>query len=150
MAGTEARIGFGCLLKIGDAASPQTFNAIAQVRNLGNFGAERALIDKTNFDSPFFMEYILAMPDGSEMAVTCNFLPNNPTQNSTTGLIKAMADAVEREFQLLIRDSYSLAEVGTFSFSGLPRAWNVPIETNTLMEITFAIKLTGFISYSAA
>ena len=85
MAGTDARIGFGCLLKLGNDASPQVFSAIAQVFSLGEFGAERALIDKTNFDSPSFMEYILNLADGAEMSVQANWLPNNATQNTTTG-----------------------------------------------------------------
>src|SRR5687767_9262248 len=115
MAGTDARIGFGCLLKMGNDASPQVFNSIAQVFSLGEFGAERALIDKTNFDSPSFMEYILNLPDGTELTVSANFLPNDATQNTTTGMIKAVNNAVERDFQFVIRDSYTLAAVGTFS-----------------------------------
>lgn len=147
---STTQLGYGCLLKFGNDASPQVFTTVAEVSSIGEFGAERALIDKTNFDSPnAFMEYILGLKDGVELTVTANFLANNATQNSTTGLIKANDVGTERDFKLTIRDTYTLATVGTFNFSALVRAWRVNPSVATLLQATFNLKVTGPIVYQA-
>lgn len=142
---TAAVIGYGSKLKRGDAASPENFTAIAEVTSIGEFGSERKLFDVTNFDSPdTFMEYLLAMKDGVELAVAANFLPANATQSPTTGIIKDHDDATRRNFQLVLPGMF-----GTFSFTGLVRAWKAKVEPNAAITATFTIKLTGAITYSA-
>jgi hypothetical protein len=143
---TQAKIGYGTLLKVGDGASPEQFVTVAEVRSVGNFGSERALIDVTNFDSPnTFMEYILAMKDGVEMAIQANFLPNNATQDLTDGLMSLQDAGTPANFKLILPGAF-----GTFLFAALVRKFEVPsIAPNAAMEITFTLKITGAISYSA-
>lgn len=147
---STTQLGYGCLLKFGNDASPQIFNTIAEVSAIGEFGSERGLIDKTNFDSAdAFMEYILGLKDGVELTVTANFLVNNATQNSTTGLIKAQDVGAARDFKFVIRDTYSFATQGTFNFAALVRAWRVSVSTPALLQATFNLKVTGPIVYQA-
>ncbi len=143
---TAAKIGYGTLLKVGDGASPEVFTAIAEIRSVGNFGSERALIDVTNFDSPnTFMEYILAMKDGVEMAVGANWLPANTTQNLAAGMMSYQDSGIPKNFKIVLPGSF-----GTFTFAALVRKFEVPtIAPNSAMEVTFTLKVTGSIAYSA-
>ncbi len=140
---TGAKIGYGTAFKRGDAASPEVFTKVAEVRKIGSLGSSRALIDVTNFDSPDFMEYILAMKDGVEMSIEANFLPNNTTQSAAAGMIEDHINGTVRNFQIVLPGSF-----GTFSFSGLVREWKADVDTNTAMVATFTVKVTGAISYA--
>lgn len=141
---TAAKIGYGSLLKRGDAASPEAFTTIAEVTSIGEFGSERGLLDVTNLDSPdTFMEYLLAMKDGVELSVQANFLPTNATQNYAAGLIKDHNDGTRRNFQLVLPSSF-----GTFSFTGLVRSWKANVAPNAAIQATFTIKITGAITYA--
>lgn len=147
---TGATIGYGSLLQRGNGLSPQTFTSIAEVKAVGEFGAERELLDVTNFDSlNAFREYILGLKDGVELSVVANFLPNNATQNSTTGVIDGFNDGTQSDFRLKLRNPNTLSAVGTFNFSGLIRGWRVPIDVAGPMELNFMVKLTGDITYQA-
>lgn len=143
---TSAKIGYGTLLKFGDGTSPEQFTTIAEVRSVGNFGSERAIIDVTNFDSPnTFMEYILAMKDGVEMAIQANFLPGNASQSLAAGMMSFQDNGTAKNFKLVLPGAF-----GTFAFAALVRKFEVPsIAPNGAMEVTFTLKVTGTISYSA-
>lgn len=143
---TQSKIGYGTVLSRGDGLSPEGFVRIAEVRKVGEFGSERGLIDMTNLDSPdTFMEYLLAMKDGVELPVECNFLPANATQGPETGLIKDHNDGVSRNFTLELPGDF-----GTFTFSALVRAWKANVAPNEGLIATFTLKLTGAIVYIPA
>lgn len=143
---TGAKIGYGSLLKRGNGASPEVFTTIAEIRKVGEFGSERGLIDVTNLDSPdTFMEYILSMKDGVELAVEANFLPNNATQSPTAGIIKDHDDGTTRNFTLTLPGTF-----GKFAFSALVRAWKANVDPNDALVATFTLKVTGAIFYSAS
>lgn len=142
---TQSKIGYGSILSRGDGMSPEGFDRIAEVRKVGEFGSERALIDMTNLDSPdTFMEYILGMKDGVELPVEVNFLPANATQSPDAGLIKDHNDGTARDFKLELPGSF-----GTFSFTALVRAWKANIAPNEGLIATFTLKITGAIDYEA-
>lgn len=147
---TGAQIGYGSLLLRGDGASPEVFTTIAEVRSVGEFGSDRELIDVTNFDSENgFREYILGLKDGVELTGTANFLPNNATHNTTTGVIDAHNDGVAYSYKLRLRDPNTFSVIGTFNFDGLLRSWRVPIEVAAPKLLNFTIKVTGPITYQA-
>lgn len=143
---TAGKIGYGSLLKVGNGVSPQSFNTLAEVRKIGNFGSKAGLVDMTNLDSlNSAMEYIAAMKDGVQMSIECNFIPTNATQNTTSGLIKDQVNGTVRDFKLQLPGSF-----GTFSFSGIVLEWNVPsLAPQDAITVTFGIKITGPISYGA-
>ena len=145
MAATAGKIGYGTLFKRGDGASPEGFTTLAEVRKIGSFGSKRGLVDMTNFDSlDTFMEYILAMKDGVQMTIECNFIPTNATQSVAAGMILDHNNGTVRNFTLTLPGAF-----GTFSFSGLVVEWNVPtLDPQSAITVTFSVKLTGVISYT--
>lgn len=143
--GTQGKIGYGTLFKAGNAASPEVFTTVAEIRKIGSFGSKRGLVDMTNFDSlNNFMEYLLAMKDGVQMTIEANFLPTNATQSVAAGLINDHNNGTVRNFQMALP-----TPMGTFSFSGLVLEWNLPsVDPQAAITVTFSIKLTGTISYA--
>lgn len=145
MAATQGKIGYGTLLKRGDAASPQVFTTIAEVRSISGFGSKANLVDMTNLDSlNSAMEYIAAMKDGVQMSIECNFIPTNVTQNLSAGMIADHISGVVRDFQMHLPGTF-----GVFSFSGIVLEWNVPkLAPQDPLTVTFGVKITGPISYT--
>lgn len=140
---TASKIGYGTVLSRGDDASPTVYTRIAEVRKIGEFGSERGLIDMTNFDSPDgFMEYLLAMKDGVELPLECNFLPANATQDDDTGLIAQHNSGESQPFRMALPTGF-----GTFYFTALVRAWKANVAPNEGLIATFTLKLTGAITY---
>jgi hypothetical protein len=141
---TAGKIGYGTLLKRGNAASPEVFTTLAEVRKIGSFGSKAGLVDMTNFDSANgFMEYLAAMKDGVQMTIECNFIPTNATQGTSSGMIADHNAGTVRNFQLVLAGS-----LGTFSFAGIVLEWNVPsLAPQDAITVSFGVKITGTISY---
>lgn len=143
---TGAKLGYGSLLKKGNGASPEVFNTIAEVTEVSGFGAERALIEVTNFDSAnSFREYIAGMKDGVQFTARANFLPNQASQDFSTGLGGDFESGTAKNFKLILNGS-----LGTFTFAALVIGWKPEtISPNAAITATFTLKVSGSISYAA-
>lgn len=83
---TQATLGYGTKLKLGDGGSPEVFTEIAEV---GDFeDADTAeLVEVTNHQSAGSRrEYISGLIDGDEIQFPVNYIPTNATHNKTTGI----------------------------------------------------------------
>lgn len=83
---SEARLGFGAKLMMGDGGSPESFAVIGE---LGDFDDADSveLIEVTNHQSPNGRkEYIADLIDGDEIQFECNYIPSHATHNVATGL----------------------------------------------------------------
>ncbi len=142
---TGAKLGYGSLLKRGNGASPQVFDTIAEVTGLSEFGSEAALVDVTNFDSAGgAREYINGLKDGVEISVTANFRPNATTQGASAGLIYDHVNNVTRDFKLVLTSA-----LGSYNFSALVRSWKASVPVDGVIAATFALKITGQITWQA-
>lgn len=139
---TNASIGKGLQLKRGDGESPETFNLIAEITSIGGLGSEASLEEATHFQS-LAKEYILGLTDGVEFPLTCNFLPDDSTQDDVSGLIADHNDRRQVNFQMSHPDWNK-----AFTFTGLVRKWGLPETTPSgVMHNSFAIKVSGAIVY---
>lgn len=143
---TGAKLGYGSLLKKGNGASPEVFNTIAEVTEVSGFGAERALIEVTNFDSAnAFREYIAGMKDGVQFTARANFLPNNASQDFANGLGADFESGAAKNFKLSLTGG-----IGTFTFAALVIGWKPEtISPNAAITATFTLKVSGSISFAA-
>jgi hypothetical protein len=58
-----------------------TYTTVAEVTKVQNTGSKADLADVTNFDSPSsFREFLATLVDSGDIAVDCNFIPGNATQ----------------------------------------------------------------------
>jgi predicted secreted protein len=77
---TQAKIGFGVLFKIGNAATPEVFTTVAEVTNITPPGLARDSVDASHEQSPSaWREFIPGMKDGGEVSFDVNFVPGSAT-----------------------------------------------------------------------
>lgn len=141
---TAARLGYGTKLYRGDGGTPETFELIAEIKEIGDFGAERELVEATNHDSPdFFREYILGLKDGSEFTVTVNWNPGYDLHNPQTGLIGDFDAATPANFQL----RFPTVPVVIAEFAALVRAWTINPPVDAILDLMLTFKVTGDITW---
>lgn len=58
-------------MRRGQGDSPETYNAIEEITDIGGFGEVAPLVNVTHFQSTS-QEYIGGLPDGVEFSLTCN------------------------------------------------------------------------------
>jgi hypothetical protein len=135
---TDAFIGSQVLLKVDTVA-------VFEVTNIGEFGQETDLIEATHLAS-LAKEYVYGLADGVEFPVTVNYSPSDATHKS---LIAAQQTRTLKAIQVVFPPPpYANSE--TISFSGLVRVSRVgPITANAVVNATFAIKISGAITWPA-
>lgn len=142
---TPAKLGYGSILLRGDGGSPQTFTEVIGIRTPGEIGQARELKEITNLSSPDgSREYIGGMKDGVELQLEGYFLPNHDQQSFDYGLIADMNDERLVDFKLQLTDDF-----GTIIFSAIVLSWNVQLEANEPIGVSFGIKISGGVSWQS-
>ena len=98
MTATTGFTGIGAALKLGDAASPETFNPIG---NTTSFSIEQQAdqVDATHLLSTSgFREYKQGFK-AATVSFEGHFDPDNSTQSTTNGVMKAFQDGTSRNFK---------------------------------------------------
>jgi hypothetical protein len=124
---TQAILGAGSSLRLGDGASPEIFTKIAEVLRVGAIGQTAAEIDVTNLDSTA-KEYIAALPDGETVSISMNFI-GGTQQNALRDGVRTsknfqmrFSDNTQASFKMVIlgfmRDETSPESQLTASVSG--------------------------------
>lgn len=82
----EAFIGYGSQLLVGNGASPEVFEAVADVVEITPGAMTSAVVDKTHLRSPArHREKIVALRDSGAFTVKCNWRPGHRSQNNAGG-----------------------------------------------------------------
>lgn len=144
MATSTHTIGKGLTLKRGGSSSPQSFVTVAEVKGITGFGEEKPLVEVTHFQS-VAREYINGLADGKEYQVTCNWLPEDATQNFAAGILKDYTDDTTRNYRLYVPPT---AGGGYFYFAAITRGWE-PTNLNpaNALEIQFTMKISGGVAF---
>ena len=138
---SQARLGYGTVLKYGDGGSPQTF---AEIGEIGDFedGDTIELVEVTNHQSPNNRrEYIAGLKDGAEMSFPCNYIPEHATHDRATGLRGKIGDVLD--FQLV-----APGETEVYNFSALVMGVTRSFPVQGVMQMTVTLKKTGADSYT--
>lgn len=89
----EAIHGYGAQLLVGDGASPETFEAIADVISITPGDMTTATIEKSHLRSPeAHREKLMAMRDSGPFTVVCNWRPRHESQSNAGGGAGSFAD----------------------------------------------------------
>lgn len=127
--------------RLGNAASPEVFNAVEEVLSISGFGLNNELLDVTNFDSPAgTREYIAGLADGAEITVECNYLPAGTQQSA---LKTAVGSQVTRNFQIAYTGT---SPETTFNFAAVCMGWTIDPSPTEQNRITFTVKISGAIT----
>lgn len=96
---SEATLGYGAKILMGDGASPEVF---AEIGEVGDFDVNETVetVEVTNHQSPGRRkEHIVALEDGDEISFPVNYIPTAATHNRTTGLRAKKGSRVNFRFE---------------------------------------------------
>lgn len=133
---TNAALGYGTKLKLGDGASPEVFADIGEITALNDEDTAE-LKDVTNHQSiNSRREYIGGLIDGGEVTFTVNYDPDGATHDRTTGL------------QAFVRQTknFRLEEPGNtngYQFAAIITNVSRSYPVDDAMEMNVTIKKTG-------
>jgi Lambda phage tail tube protein, TTP len=140
-----AKRALGTKLKLGNAGSPESFTAVAEVISLQQSGKKVDLIDVTNMDSPAssvgltFREFIGGLADGGEMSFTANYIPGNSSQEA----FRTAFDGLLHNWQIVLP-----ASLGTWSFAGFVSADDKDYQIDKQLTFSGKIKISGVDSFA--
>lgn len=139
---SEAQLGYGTKLRMGDGGSPQSFVEIGEVGDFED-GDTIELVEVTNHQSPNSRrEYIAGLKDGAEISFPVNYLPGHATHNRATGLRGKIGEVLD--FQIV-----APGETETYNFSALVMGVTRSFPVQGVMQMTVNLKKTGADSYTA-
>lgn len=140
MAATQARIGLGIHFARGNGASPEVFTNIAEVIDITPPSMTKDQVEATHTDSPnAFREFIAGLKDGGQCSLTCNFLPNNATQNQTAGglLDEFISQSLPSNWRITFPGSPQMT--WTFRATVIGYAPATPLDDRMTLVVTFKV-----------
>lgn len=141
---TEAFWAYGSKLQLGDGDDPEVFADIAELTELTPPSESRDEIDVSNHQSPnATREFIPGWRDGGEVAFKANWLPNDATQNSVTGLRSIYNDNLNHNWKIVLP-----GDVLTIAFAGHLSALETDLPLEEQGSISGTIKVAGAITYT--
>jgi hypothetical protein len=140
MAQSEAQIGYGTLLKIGNDASPQVFTTIAEVKSISGFGFTANEVDVTHMESPGgYTERIAGMKDGDTLTVLLNM-----TRSQSLSLKARWEAGLVIDFELNFPGT-----LPDHDFSAAPLGWHLlGITPASVLEVEVTMRISGSITGS--
>lgn len=138
---SDALAAFGTLLKIGDGTTPtEVFATVAEVKEIGGPSLELETVDVTSHSSAGgWREFVGTLLNGGEVELTLNFVPDNPTQDASTGLIADMVARTKRNFQLVFPD----VAATTWDFTALVTGFEITSAVDGALEAECTLQITG-------
>jgi len=131
---------FGTLIKQGDGASPENFTAIAEIRDIKGPKMVADVIDVTvhNSSSPW-KKFISGLLEGGEIQLDVNFIPTDPTQSQSSGVLSDMVNRVRRNYQLYFPDSGHT----TWAFSAVVVGFDMTAAPKDALMATITLRISG-------
>lgn len=138
---TAGKSSFGTLLKLGDAATSESFTTIAEVRDIKGPGLALDTEEMTNHSSTEgWEESIGTILKGGDVTFDVNWLPANTTQSFTTsGLLKDMTARTLRNFQLVVPAAATL----TWTFAAIVTKFQPDLPVKGAQRASVTLKLSG-------
>ena len=130
----------------GDHAS-QTFTQVTECKTIQPPSLKADFVDITTLDSEDqYEETLPSMKRMGNCVLQQNYVPDSPTQNSTTGFVYDINNRIRRRYKILFPDS-----AGTFmSFLGYTEEVSPEIQMGNALMNSVSIKPTGRILWGNA
>jgi len=147
MTATTGFTSIGALLKLGDAASPESFNEIGNVTNF-TLTQSADQIDATHLSSTSGYREFKQGYKSASVSFEGHFDPDNTTQGDTNGIIAAFNAGTARNFKA----DFSAADnagsgaptsEGVCSFSGVITEFTVNTPTGDMVTFTGTISMSS-------
>ncbi len=140
---TAAIRGVGVQVKLGDGATPEVFNKVAEVVTWGGPNLTTDTIEVTHMDSAGLKDYIEGASDGGELTFEVNLLPADPTHDSSTGLISAWK-AGKKNWKIVLPDAGAFQ----FDFAAILTSFNPSGDPASAMRTAVTLKVISDVTFT--
>ncbi len=135
-----ATLGFGVVLKRGNAASPEVFTAIAELFNLSGPSLSMDTVQSTHTQSTGdYHEYLAGILEAGEVSAEVNFLPADATQTEAAGILLDMKNRTLRNWEIIWTDSAPT----TWTFAAFCTGFEPSAPIDDRMTASITLKLSG-------
>lgn len=136
MSASQAKAGYGSLLKIGNGASPEVFSTILENVNIDPPFDAADIIEVTNHDSPGgYKEFTPTLLDAGEISGEGNFV----FDSTQTSVRTALTGKTRTNFQFVV----PLSTPKTCSFAAIVTQWAPKTPLKDRMTYQFKLRVTG-------
>ena len=130
----------GTLLKRGNGASPEVFTTVAECTDISGPAITATLKEVTYQDQGSrFKQYITTTIDPGKLTVKLNFIPTDPTQNGTAGLLNDLVNGTRHNYQLVFPD----AGATTWQFAAYCSKFQTDEKTSDELTGSVELQLSG-------
>ena len=139
---SEATSSQDTYISVGDAASPNTFTEIAEVKSIGGPNETSDEIDVTHLRSTGgYREFLQSFKDGGDLPCNCNFLPGNATHQQIRTLFESGA---QRGWKISYPDG------STDEFVAYVKGVGRTAQVGNALEGSFTLRVIGAVTLDPA
>ena len=128
----------GMIIKIGDAASPEAFTQITEVKDISGPGGSATEIDASDLSSTA-KEFRMGLQDEGQVTLTLNWIPTN-TQHALLRTNRAAQTLTS--FEMDFTDS----PVTTWSFTAFIQEISISNSVDSLTEGNVTLRVSGVVT----
>jgi len=142
MATSNAVLGFGTLLQIGDGGNPEVFTTIAEVTSISGPNLTKNFVEVTHMESlNGYDEFIPGLKSGGEITCELNFVPSDTT---FTTLKTAYDNDTLSNYKIVFPDSAGT----TASFAAYVSAISPTAPVADKMSLSITLKITAAVTFA--
>lgn len=130
----------GCLLKVGDGASPEVFTTIGDITNFSGPDGSKGEIDTTDVAATA-KSFLGALPDLGSIQFSMNYIPTD-TQHAQVRSDFLSSTSVSRNYKIVYTDSPETEQV----FTGYVSAFAPDVQADAALVASGSIRVTASVS----
>ena len=140
---TAAQNAHGTLLKLGDGGGSEVFTTIAEVKDISGPQLTRNELEATSHSSGGWDEYVAGIKRGGQVTFDVNWVPNNATHDSSTGVLSKFNGGTAVNFKLVENTTSPL----TWSFAAIVTNFSTNKPVDGIRGGSITLRITGAVTY---
>lgn len=134
---------FGIILKSGNGGTPETFAAVAEVKDIKPFKLKAETKETTHHGSAGgWRTFKATLIEGGECTFKINFLPDDTTHNFSAGLAADLMNRQQRNYQIILPDTTTSG----YQFAAIVTQFDPDGPVDGLLETDVTLKITGAVT----
>ncbi len=137
---TQGTSAFGTLLQIGDGGGPEVFTTVAEIVTITGPSLSLDMIEMTHHESPgSWEEFVGGILRSGEVTFDLNYIPDDSTQDASTGLIADLEAKTLRNFQMIFPNTAATQ----FDFSAFVTGFEPSAPFDDKLGASVTLKISG-------
>lgn len=130
----------GCLLQVGDGASPEVFTTIADITNFSGPDGSKSEIDTTDVAATA-KTFLGGLPDLGSVQFSMNYIPTN-AQHAQVRSDYLSSTSVSRNYKVVYSDSPQSEQI----FTGYVSSFAPDVQADAALVASGSIRVTASVS----